>query len=492
MRHAAGAGLQHGRGRAAGPASDGGRPCAAALLAAAARRRRRPHLCDRPHARLLGRGALGGGAARRGGRRRGRAAGRGAAGAHAGRRPLLLQLLLLLPLRRRLPALAYAPGRRLHTPRSPGGGGGGRGGGAQRERAAVRRYADGARGAPRAGAAGNGLFGRPLCAWRLVRANSGGGQGGKGRSGRSAGLFTDAQHSGASHSQTVRRTVSPAPLQTPSPLTSTSPRRPGACPGAAAPWRWARRALRGPRPRTRRGGRPSALRRPRPAPAPPQRRRALARARARACRRTAPAPPAPPPAARRRARRASRPRAPAVRACLRPGPHDGAAGRGGGGGGSGAGAGALAAAGAPRAPARGRRVRRAADAVPPCHGSAQATPSQHPPSAPPPHIQVQNEDPTHERLQLFNRLWAAAFAADSLLVFSTGRSPALFAELWVRRGGGLVEGRGGSGRKAERRPFRLACGSARQRPHFIATPQHLKPHPIEPRRTRRPCWRQTS
>lgn len=53
---------------------------------------------------------------------------------------------------------------------------------------------------------------------------------------------------------------------------------------------------------------------------------------------------------------------------------------------------------------------------------------------PPPRNQVQNEDPTHERLQLFNRLWASHFAGDSLLVFSTGRSPALFAELWVRVG----------------------------------------------------------
>lgn len=46
------------------------------------------------------------------------------------------------------------------------------------------------------------------------------------------------------------------------------------------------------------------------------------------------------------------------------------------------------------------------------------------------HTMVQNEDPTHERLQLFNRLWTAQFSRDSLLIFSTGRSPALFAELW--------------------------------------------------------------
>jgi hypothetical protein len=45
--------------------------------------------------------------------------------------------------------------------------------------------------------------------------------------------------------------------------------------------------------------------------------------------------------------------------------------------------------------------------------------------------QVQNEDPTHERLQLFNKLWTIHFAHDSLLVFSTGRSPNLFCNLWV-------------------------------------------------------------
>ncbi|KAI8467278.1 MAG: sucrose-6F-phosphate phosphohydrolase-domain-containing protein [Monoraphidium minutum] len=46
------------------------------------------------------------------------------------------------------------------------------------------------------------------------------------------------------------------------------------------------------------------------------------------------------------------------------------------------------------------------------------------------HTMVQNEDASHARLLAFNRLWAASFAADSLLVFSTGRSPSLFAELW--------------------------------------------------------------
>eukprot|EP00775_Hariotina_reticulata_P009955 gene9955-10110_t len=46
------------------------------------------------------------------------------------------------------------------------------------------------------------------------------------------------------------------------------------------------------------------------------------------------------------------------------------------------------------------------------------------------HTMVQNEDPTHERLQLFNKLWTIHFAHDSLLVFSTGRSPNLFCNLW--------------------------------------------------------------
>jgi hypothetical protein len=46
--------------------------------------------------------------------------------------------------------------------------------------------------------------------------------------------------------------------------------------------------------------------------------------------------------------------------------------------------------------------------------------------------QVQNEDPTHEHLALFNRLWSIHLAQHSILVFSTGRSPTLFLELWVR------------------------------------------------------------
>uniref|UniRef100_A0A383VZ45 Sucrose-phosphatase n=1 Tax=Tetradesmus obliquus TaxID=3088 RepID=A0A383VZ45_TETOB len=46
------------------------------------------------------------------------------------------------------------------------------------------------------------------------------------------------------------------------------------------------------------------------------------------------------------------------------------------------------------------------------------------------HTMVQNEDLTHEKLQLFNRLWSINFSGDSLLVFSTGRSPNLFCQLW--------------------------------------------------------------
>jgi hypothetical protein len=46
-------------------------------------------------------------------------------------------------------------------------------------------------------------------------------------------------------------------------------------------------------------------------------------------------------------------------------------------------------------------------------------------------LQVQNEDLTHEKLQMFNRLWSINFSGDSLLVFSTGRSPNLFCQLWV-------------------------------------------------------------
>jgi len=46
------------------------------------------------------------------------------------------------------------------------------------------------------------------------------------------------------------------------------------------------------------------------------------------------------------------------------------------------------------------------------------------------HTQVQNEDPTHARQLLFNAEWQRTLAPRSLLVWSTGRSPALFRALW--------------------------------------------------------------
>lgn len=45
--------------------------------------------------------------------------------------------------------------------------------------------------------------------------------------------------------------------------------------------------------------------------------------------------------------------------------------------------------------------------------------------------QVDHKDITHEALLRFNRLWLTRFAQDSLLVFSTGRSPELFHALAV-------------------------------------------------------------
>lgn len=47
------------------------------------------------------------------------------------------------------------------------------------------------------------------------------------------------------------------------------------------------------------------------------------------------------------------------------------------------------------------------------------------------HTMVQNEDTSHKALLKFNQEWVCGFGALSLLVFSTGRSPALFSELWV-------------------------------------------------------------
>lgn len=46
--------------------------------------------------------------------------------------------------------------------------------------------------------------------------------------------------------------------------------------------------------------------------------------------------------------------------------------------------------------------------------------------------QVDHNDKDNAALNAFNKLWEAKFAHDSLLVFSTGRSHALYTELRVR------------------------------------------------------------
>ena len=46
--------------------------------------------------------------------------------------------------------------------------------------------------------------------------------------------------------------------------------------------------------------------------------------------------------------------------------------------------------------------------------------------------QVDHKDEAHDKLLAFNRMWITHFARDSLLVFSTGRSPELFYNLAVR------------------------------------------------------------
>lgn len=51
-----------------------------------------------------------------------------------------------------------------------------------------------------------------------------------------------------------------------------------------------------------------------------------------------------------------------------------------------------------------------------------------------PPLQVNHSDAIHEGLLRFNRRWLSDFAADSVLVFSSGRSPQLFRELAVRGG----------------------------------------------------------
>ena len=65
------------------------------------------------------------------------------------------------------------------------------------------------------------------------------------------------------------------------------------------------------------------------------------------------------------------------------------------------------------------------------HGSPGATP---PAPAPP---QVDHADAGHAALRRFNQLWQAEFSQDSMLVYSTGRSPTLYRELAVSwRAGG--------------------------------------------------------
>ena len=47
-------------------------------------------------------------------------------------------------------------------------------------------------------------------------------------------------------------------------------------------------------------------------------------------------------------------------------------------------------------------------------------------------LQVDHEDHDNKALNAFNQLWEFKFAKDSLLVFSTGRSHALYSDLRVR------------------------------------------------------------
>ena len=47
-------------------------------------------------------------------------------------------------------------------------------------------------------------------------------------------------------------------------------------------------------------------------------------------------------------------------------------------------------------------------------------------------LQADHDDKEHKALNAFNDLWRSKFAHDSLLVFSTGRSHALYSQLRVR------------------------------------------------------------
>ena len=46
-------------------------------------------------------------------------------------------------------------------------------------------------------------------------------------------------------------------------------------------------------------------------------------------------------------------------------------------------------------------------------------------------LQADHDDKEHKALNAFNELWRSKFAHDSLLVFSTGRSHALYSQLRV-------------------------------------------------------------
>jgi hypothetical protein len=47
---------------------------------------------------------------------------------------------------------------------------------------------------------------------------------------------------------------------------------------------------------------------------------------------------------------------------------------------------------------------------------------------------VQNEDASHEHLLRFDSLWCSGVGLGSCLIYSSGRSPVLYKELWVSQG----------------------------------------------------------